>query len=289
MTDKNTPAATDIETFLNSLIQRLFPAWYANQAVKEAQLGQIGILNPNSYLSHRWLSLHSVITSVSQSLADSGEEWGSLRNMLEKLISEREFKRSLSISAIDGLESSAHEEDWPNLYSWAEHAGKNISHDTAEEFEELKNKAFPPEDKPHKMVYREWDGRYYWINKGDVSAFAAMLLHAREKHRDATVGALINVESINTKALDQIRNDYWMLLLTRDSAAAVNELLSVAQLPAVMADFEWRRSDLAFLIARKNNRKLNQILLNLLNNRSAQQVIEFGRWISHHHHPFRNH
>ena len=89
--------------------------------------------------------------------------------------------------------------------------------------------------------------------------------------------------------LDRIHSEFWVLLMTRDSATAIHELLQRAELPAVIADFEWRRSDLAFLIARKNNRKLNQIFLNLLNKRSGQHVLEFGRWLGRHHFPFRNH
>ena len=33
----------DIEALLNSLIQRLFPVWYANQAAKELPLGNMGL------------------------------------------------------------------------------------------------------------------------------------------------------------------------------------------------------------------------------------------------------
>ncbi|MAD46226.1 MAG: hypothetical protein CMH98_14580 [Oceanospirillaceae bacterium] len=289
MSNRNSPSNMDLETFLNGLIQKMFPAWYAAQAAKEAHLGNIGILNPHSYLSHRWLSLHAVASAAQQSLAGQGEEWKPLCGFLEKLITEREFNRTLSVSAIDGVENSAHDEDWPNLYSWAEHVGKDVPHDTAEDFDRLLHEAFPAADKPHRMVYREWDGRYYWINKGDSAAFAGLILYAHDKQRDANINALINVESINNKVLDRIHSEFWVLLMTRDSATAIHELLQRAELPAVIADFEWRRSDLAFLIARKNNRKLNQIFLNLLNKRSGQHVLEFGRWLGRHHFPFRNH
>ena len=74
MSNRNSPSNMDLETFLNGLIQKMFPAWYAAQAAKEAHLGNIGILNPHSYLSHRWLSLHAVASAAQQSLAGQGEE-----------------------------------------------------------------------------------------------------------------------------------------------------------------------------------------------------------------------
>ncbi|MAK91453.1 MAG: hypothetical protein CMI13_09500 [Oleibacter sp.] len=289
MTNRSPSPNVDLEGLLNGLIQKMFPAWYACQAAKEAHLGNLGVLNPHSFLSHRWLSLHAVFSDAGKSLTEAGEEWKPLCDLLEKLISEREFNRSLSISAIDGLEHSAHDEDWPNLYSWAEHVGKDVPHDSAEDFDRLRQEAFPAENKPHRMVYREWDGRYYWLNKSDSAAFAGLLLHAQKKQRDANINTLINVESINDKVLDRIHAEYWWLLLTRDSAEAIYALLEQAGLPATLADFEWRRSDLEFLIARKNNRKLNQVILNLLNKRSSQHIIEFGRWLGRHHFPFRNH
>lgn len=292
--DNNGMVLTSIETFFNNLLQRLFPVWYAAQASREITLHPIGILNPNSYLSHRWLSLHSVFRSLSESLQaqssqePAGSNWQPLCELLDKLITEREFRRSLSISAIDGIENSSEEEDWPNLQSWAEHSAAGVEHSTAEDFDRCIHQAFPEEEKPHRIVYREWDGRYYWQNKGDVTSFAAAVLYIHETQRDANISALINVESINTKVLDRLRNDYWLLLLKRESAYPVHDLMVRAGLPVALAEFEWRRSDLVFMVARKNDRRVNRILLSLMNNRSTQQILEFGSWLNRRHFPFRN-
>ena len=286
---KPTPPALDIESFFNNLIQRLFPVWYAGQAAKELSLPPLGTINPNSFLSHRWLSLQAVVKSLHESLQASGKDWQPLIDLTEKLLIEKEYKRPLSITAIEGVEFSHQEQDWPNLHAYAEHNCADIMLESADDFEQALHTVFPDAAKPHRMVYREWDGRYYWVNKEEPRLFAATLLYAQQKQRDASIPALINVESLNTKVLDRLRNDYWLLLMQRDSAYIMHDLLSRADLPVVLAEFEWRRSDLVFLVARKNNRKINRILLNLLNNRSTQQITEFGRFLTRQHFPFRNH
>lgn len=284
----NKASLFDIETFLNNLIQRLFPVWYAVHAAREMPLQPLGVLNPNSFLSHRWLSLHAVFRSLAESLQAQDKEWQPLCDLLEKVLVEREFRRPLSVSALDGIEHSTQEEDWPNLLSWAEHTGAAVAHETAEDFDLCVHRAFPQEESPHRVVYREWDGRYYWQNKEDNAHFAAALLYAHEKQRDMSFSALINVESVNSKVLDRIRNDYWLLLLARESAYPIHDLMVRADLPVALAEFEWRRGDLVFMVARKNNRHVNRILLNLLDNRSTQHILEFGRWLGRRHFPFRN-
>lgn len=286
--DNRTFSAESLETLLNNLLQRLFPVWYARQAVREMHLQPLGVLNPNSFLSHRWMSLHAIVKAMTESLSSQGEDWQALVTLLSKLIIEKEYTRPLSITALDGLEQSALENDWPNLQSWAEHVGKNLPHETAEDFDQQAKLAFPDANKPHRVVYREWDGRYYWINPDNTEPLAAALIYAQQKQRSINFNATINVESIHDKALDNIRADYWLILLTRESAYPVYDLISRAELPAVLCEFEWRRSDLVFLVARKNNRKLNQIVLNLLDNRSHQQILEFGRFLARQNFPFRN-
>lgn len=281
-------SAFDIEAFFNTLIQRLFPVWYAKQAVKEVVLSDIGVINPNSYLSHRWLSLHSVVQAMQSSLENAGEEWQPLHTLLSKLIVENDYQRPLSITAIQGVEYSGHEEEWSGLSEYADHCGQNIPWKSAEEFESNLHSAFPDNEKPFSIVYREWDGRYYWINKSEPTHFALALKHAWEKQRDASIQANINVESLHMGTLDGLRSQYWLLLMNRDDAYKVHDLISYTDLPAILCEFEWRRSDLVLLACRKNNKDLNTILLNLQNNRSSQQILDFGRYLSRHHHPFRN-
>lgn len=278
----------DFEAMLNNLLQRLFPAWYASHAVKEMALTPIGTLNPNSYLSHRWLSLHSVIKSVQTSLASGGEQWQALNQLLEKLIVENQYPRPLSISAIVGVELSEADEDWPALLYYAEQYCDDVPWQSAVEFDHNLSQSFPDDDKPFNVVYREWDGRYYWQNKEEPRHFAAALRYVHHTGRDASISALINVESLHQATFDRIRHDYWLLVMNRDNGYQLADLLSRANLDNLLCEFEWRRSDLILLVAPKNNKAINQILLNLQNNRSTQQITDFGRFLSRYHRPFRN-
>jgi hypothetical protein len=278
----------DLEAFLNSLIQRLFPVWYATQAVKELPLGDMGSLNPNSFLSHRWLSLHSVVQAMQGSLENADPQWQELAKLLPKLIIENDYQRPLSVSAIQGVEYSSHEEELPSLLAYAEAFADKIPWEKTEQFEHNLAKAFPDADKPHRVIYREWDGRYYWVNKDEPNHLAAVLMHCHHKQRDARINAHINVESLHMPTLDAIRAKFWLLVMRRDDAYRVLDLLNQANMAVLPCEFEWRRSDLLVLVCRKNNHKLNTILLNLQNNRSSQQITDLGRYLSRHHHPFRN-
>lgn len=278
----------ELERMLNGLLQRLFPVWYAGQAAQEMTLEPMGILNPNSFLCHRWLSLHAVVQGLQQSLHAQSGDWQELQTLLDKLLTEKEYPRRLSISAIDGVEQSEHEQDWPNLLSYAEHNAADISLSTVEEFDTCLHEAFPDSEKPHRIVYREWDGRYYWINPREPQQLAALQLFTHQRQHDASISASINVESLNSRALDQLREQWWLLLMKRDSAYLLHDLMTQGNLPVAMGEFEWRRSDLVFLVARKNNRHINRIFLNLLNHRSSQEVLEFGGFLSRQHFPFRN-
>lgn len=278
----------ELETILNNLLQRLFPVWYATQTAREIQLDAIGILNPNSFLSHRWLSLHAVAQGLQQSLQAQGSEWLELQDLLGKLLTEKEYARRLSLKAILGVEQSQQEQDWPNLLAYAEHNSQGISLTNTEEFDTRLHEAFPAANQPHRVVYREWDGRYYWINPEEPTLLGALQLYAHQHQHDASINATIHVESLNSRVLDHIRNDWWLLLLKRDSAYLMHDLMSRGNLPVALGEFEWRRSDLVFLVARKNNRRINRIFLNLLNHHSSQEVLEFGRFLSLQHFPFRN-
>lgn len=279
---------TELENYLNSLVQKLFPVWYITQAARELQLQPIGILNPSSFLSHRWMSLHSVLQSLDQSLTNQDGDWKELQELLGKLLVEKEYPRRLSITAINGVEQSQHIDDWPSLLAYAENNPNELVIEGAEDFDAKLHEAFPNENKPHRVVYREWDGRYYWINPTEPDLLAALQMYAQENDRDASISALINVESINSSALDRIRNDWWLLIVAAEQANYIHRLAQDAQLPIAKANFEWRRDDLHVLVARKNDPRINKIFLSLINKRSTQDVLEFGGWLSRHHFPFRN-
>lgn len=282
---------TELETFLNNLIQRIFPVWYATHAAREIQTQPMGQLNPTSFLSHRWMSLHSVLQSLNSSLESQGDDWKELITVLEKLLVENEYPRRLSISSIHGVEQSRFDEEWPNLKAYAAQCGRDTELPDFAAFLKAVKRAFPErqaDEAPHRVVYREWDGRYYYINQEEPYDLAAAQLYAEQHQCDSSVNVTINVESINSKALDKLRHEYWLLLLKRDSAYWLHDLIARANLPVAIAEFEWRRSDLSFLVGRKSDRRINRIFLNLLSNRSSQEVLDFGSYIARQHFPFRN-
>ncbi len=276
-----------LESYLNLLVLRLFPVWYTSQLVKTMELSPLGTLNNVSFQGKNWLSLQSVIQGLSQSLP-MDPKWQLLNKKLSKLVSEMEHSSRIHIKRINGIEHYQGEQDWPSLIAYAEDNAENIEINNAEEFEEMVSQAFPNENKPHHFVFREWDGRCYWNNPEEPSKLAALQRYAHQNGRDAQISAKVRVESINSKALDSIRNSWWLLLLNREDALRVMALVEQTKLPIIMADFEWRRNDLAFLVARKDNRRINQIFLNLIDKRSTKQVLEFGSYLGRNYHPFHN-
>lgn len=278
---------SSIENYINLLVLRFFPAWYTTQVARNIELSPLGKLNPVSYLSRNWLSINATIQGLSQSLP-AEPQWQPLNNILSKLISEHEYTRRFTMMSINGIENHSDDKDWPTLIAYAQENAQDIAIHSAEEFEALTEQAFPEKNKPHHLTYREWDGRCYWSNPEAPDKLAALQLYGHEHTRDAQVHAKIKVESINSKALDSLRNHWWLLLLNREDALRIMALVDQTKLPIVLADFEWRRNDLAFLVARKDNRRVNQIFLNLLHNRSTKEVLEFGSYLSRNYHPFHN-
>ena len=278
-----------LEEWLNQLVLKLFPVWYISQAAADLDLQKLGRINPRSYLSSRWLNLRAVASALSNSLQEGGERFQSLESALNKLITEKELNRRFSIHQIHGVEQSAKEEDWTTLIAYAEaHPELLVDFEEVDQFIEALNQAFPEETRPHRFLYREWDGRAYWMNQESPDTLAGLQHHAHESRRDGNIFATITVEGINGKALDLIRDHWWMLLFERASIVPVYELMKNAGLPVVLGDFEWRRNDLAVLVAPKNNREVNQILLNLIHKRSAKEVIELGSYIGRQHFPLKS-
>lgn len=278
----------DVEQFLNLLFQRLFPRWYARQAAKELHLPDIGDINPPSFLSHRWLSVHSVHEAAAESLSGSNPEWQGLSEQLGKVVLETEYKRNLSLSAIHGVQSSQCDDELSDILAYAEKECADIPHETVEDFDNNIHNAFPDDQRPFHVSYREWDGRYYLMNKEEPRYFGALRLQCKAKKRDFNLNCVIHVESIQGRSLDRIRASYWMLLMKREAAYQLFQLMKPAKLACEIAEFEWRRSDLVFFIARKNSNTTNQILLNLLANHNSKQVIDWGRFLSRAKIPFQN-
>lgn len=286
--DKATDSGFDLEQFINLIAQRLFPRWYARHAVKEMELPTIEDINPKNYLCHRWLSLINVHQAAADSLITSPQQWHSLAELLKKLCSEHEYPRSLSISAIHGVKVSQCEEDYPDLLSYAEQQANQIPQETDNEFDRNITLAFPEKNKPFHVCYREFDGRYYYINEDEPRHFAALLMQCQKQQRSYSLSCTIHVESIQGRMLDRLRSGFWMLLMKREYAYQLFQLLKQAKFECEIAEFEWRRSDLVFFIARKNEQALNNILLNLLSHHNSTQIIDWGRFLSRSHFPFHN-
>jgi hypothetical protein len=278
----------DLEQFINLLAQKLFPRWYARHAVKEIELAEIEGINPESYLCHRWLSIISVHEAAAESLLSTQQKWHPLADLLKKTVIENEYPRKLSITAIKGVKSSQCDEDYPDLLSYAKQQADQIPHETEEDFKNNIEQAFTSQEGPIHVCYREWDGRYYLMNEEEPRHLGALLLQCDSKQKDHNLACNIHVESIQGRNLDRIRAGYWMLLMKREDAYQLYQLLKPAKLSCEIAEFEWRRSDLVFFIATKTHPVMNQILLTLLSKHNSNQVIDWGRFLSRSNFPFHN-
>lgn len=275
-----------LEGLLNYWMLRLFPAWYLSQVAKALELTPIGSLNPPSFLAHRWLSLQSVCQALGQSLSADDAQWQPLVQQLNKLLQEKELSRSYNLMAIRGVEQSKYSDEWPSLIAYANEALEPAQHiQSNDEFNETIEQAFPESQRPHRIVYREWDGRAYWINPQEPTELALLQHYGHGHQRDGQFYAKIHIESLNNQALEKIRHNWWLLVASRNDIEPFAELMRTANLPVTLANFEWRRDDLAILVAPKSSRKVNQVLLSMLHQRSSLEVLELSSYISRHHHP----
>jgi hypothetical protein len=285
---KSQDSGFDLEQFINLLAQKLFPRWYARHAVKEIELGEIETINPESYLCHRWLSIISVHAAAAEGLLSAHEKWHPLAELLKKTIADNEYPRKLSITAIKGVKTSQCDEDYPNLLSYAQQQSSQIPHETENDFTNNIEQAFTTQEGLPQVCYREWDGRYYLMNEEEPRHLGALLLQCHEQKNEHSLSCNIHVESVQGRFLDRIRSGYWMLLMKRENAYQLYQLLKPAKLHCEITEFEWRRSDLVFFVATKTNPTMNQILLTLMSNHNSKQVIDWGRFLSRSNFPFHN-
>ncbi len=278
----------DFETWFNLLLQRIFPVWYCVRYVTEMPMELVGEINPKSFLSHRWLSINDCHKAASASLEHAGDQWQDCAQLLLKIYKTRTFKRYLSIRNINAVESSTVDKDYSNLLEYAETECKDIPTFHAEHFDQLSNELFGEQGKSYPFVYREWDGRYYYPNEGEPQKFGALLLHCREKGRDLTVKAEIEIQYADLRAVEILRSRYWLLLMKREAAYQIAYLVRAAKIPCQLAEFEWRRSDLVFLVLKKTDYRTAQIVDAIVRRHFPRSVIEWGRYLCTHQVPFRN-
>ena len=278
----------DFETWCNLLLQRIFPVWYCVRYVSEMPMELLGEINPKSYLAHRCLSLHDTHQAASASLEQAGDQWQDCAQLLLKVYKTRTFKRYLSIRNISAVESSTSESHYDHIVDYAEAECKEIPTFHAEHFDQLSHELFAEQGKHYPFVYREWDGRYYYRNEGEPKKFAALLLHCKEKGRDLSVKAEIEIQYADLRAVEILRSRYWLLLMKRESAYQIAYLVRAAKIPCQLAEFEWRRSDLVFLVLKKTDYRTAQIVDAIVRRHFPRSVIEWGRYLCTHQVPFRN-
>jgi hypothetical protein len=184
----------NLEVWLNMLLQRLFPAWYAVRYAREMKMGLIGELNPRSFLCHRWLSLPAIHASAADALENAGPLWLEAASLLRKVTRHKLHKRYLSITNLLAIENCDVEQDYPSLVEFAEACCAEMVPDSADDFSILLNQTFDEKKAPFPVAYREIDGRYYFKNNDNGKPLAALILACRDKGRDVNLNCEIEVE-----------------------------------------------------------------------------------------------
>ena len=287
-THKSSSSNFSLEEFINVCVQRFFPLWYAGQAAKEVLLPKLDGLNPIDYHAEHWLSVGSAHSEAQRALPVDEPIWQPLMELLPKIVVEKEFHRTLSVTALHGVLHTPSHTYFDNLIHYAQQHSTGIPCTTDEDFMHCISQAFPPEKEPCRVHYREWDGRYYLNNQTDPKYLGAILLQCQQEQRHYSLPCIIHVDSVHEHSLNRLRAGYWMLLMKREQAYQIYQLIHQAQLPCDVTQFENRRDDLAFLIAPKSHSDVNRIMLNLLKSHNATQLLDWGRFLSRAHFPFKN-
>lgn len=277
-----------IETWFNMLLQRLFPVWYCIRFITESPFEFIGDINPKSHLAHKWLSVTKVCSSASKSLAKGGQDWADCADLLSKIPKTRSIRRYISIRNLLAVETCQDEADYPTLLEYAERNSVDLPNSHAEHFEQLAHIAFPDEHKAYKVEYHEIDGRYFIFNEQEPRELGALLLQCRDRQRDLNIKADIDIEFVDMRAVEILRSRYWLLIMKRDNAYQLAYLIRSCGIACQLAEFERRRSDLVFLIIKKNDAKAVRIVEALVRSHLPRSVVEFGRYLSKHQYPYRN-
>ena len=213
--------------------------------------------------------------------------YGSKTKELRAIFSEFGLIKYRVVVEVRWLQALAANEKISEVTAFSEQANQ-IPQETDNEFNRNISLAFPAAKQPFHICYREWDGRYYYLNEDEPRHLAALLMQCKKQQRDHNLSCTIHVESVQGRMLDRIRSGFWMLLMKREFAYQLYQLLKQGKLECEIAEFEWRRSDLVFFVARKNEQDLNDIILNLLSNHNSKQVLDWGRYLSRSHYPFQN-
>lgn len=277
-----------LEIWANVLLQRMFPVWYCVRYITEMSMELVGDINPRSFLSHRWLSVGAANKAAAKSLLQASSQWHDCAELLKRIHKVRTFKRYFSVRNVMAVEQSDVGEGYGHILEYANSECRDIPNSHAEHFDQMSTELFGDKTKHYPFVYREWDGRYYYKNLEEPLQLGALLQHCHEKNRDLTVKGLIEIEYADIHAVELLRSRYWLLLMKRESANQIAYLVRAANIPCQLADFEWRRSDLIFMVLKKNDYRTAQIVEALVLKHFPKSVIDWGRYLCTHQYPFRN-
>lgn len=280
------PSAFDLEALLNKWTQRVFPAWYAAHYAEEMLIDELGDLNPHHFTAKKWMSLSNICQNAAQSLHASGDPWHSLAELFEHLIRYHQQKRNISLSQFLFVKDSQYNEPFHHMLEYAQHHSLDIPHLSAEDFDQNLKQAFPEDQAPFPVVFREWDGRLYYNNEQEPLLLGALLLQCRNG-RDFKLPCELTTESVDHRAIEMMRTRYSVLLIKRDSAYLLNYLIRSAGLYVTIAEYEWRRSDLCLLVVKKNHYKAQRILHSIIARRSPIKVLDIGHFFATHRYPLK--
>lgn len=276
-----------LEVALNRWVQKLLPVWYASQACKEVKLHSIGRLNPPSFLQAHWLNVEDIVEDMKNSLSEDAT-WSKLAALLDELLVTRSANKNIDVEQITGVNFSQQKVNYANILAYAQNHCEDIEIENNQDFNNNLAQCFPESKRPIKIVYREWDGRYVWMNEEEPVYLGALVLQNSEgNRRDTAIPAQIEIKAFKNAAIDSIISQYWVLVLHQDSFEMLDELFEPAGFKRKSISFSAANSSLRLLVANKTDKAFNRAIFNLLLSHSTHQVVDFFRYLQRVYKPFK--
>lgn len=278
-----------VERWMNRLLMRMAPSWYASQVIRQISLPDYGTLNPADVNSAEWLSLRRHLEHAAEQLEASQQGWNPLAKDLQRLLVHKNLQRHVTLNRLNGVRGiTVKSGEFLSLRDWAMAENDLKEFDNADDFDQAIRDFNASEDSPLKLMYREWDGRMYTTALARLAEIGTLMRYGSLHARDINIRASLILESINPKVLDHLRNQYWWFILHRRPAFQIAALLNDCGYPAIAVSDLPGRADMAWLFTTKTNRNLNRVVLNLMTSHSSSGLTELGRYLSRHKYGFRN-
>lgn len=277
-----------LEVIINRWVQKLLPVWYASQACREVELQPIGRLNPPSFLQSYWIDVENVVQDMKSSLAGDDKRWSKLAGLLDELFVTRHINRNLDVELIHGVNFSQHKTNYSNLLAYAQSHSQDIAIEKNQDFDNNLALCFPEDKRPINVVYREWDGRYAWMNEEEPTYLGALILqNSQGNRRDTAIPAEVEVKGFKNAAIDDIISHYWVLVLHQNSLELLDELFDPAGFERKSLSLSIVNPQLRLLVASKKDKAFNRAIFNLLLSHSTHQVVDFFRYLQRIYKPFK--